>query len=138
MHIDGDGRSGGMRIDAIGVGEGDKPAVSAGDKRRKGRFWVPLVWAAAPTLLGILYCCASRYYGVPEPVFGLFFFAVVLPAAVICEKLGLGQFSILGGSTVPDWLFSGVMIVLVYLYSLVLVVLVRWVWCFVLQTKREM
>jgi len=127
----------GMRTDAIGVGEGDKTAVTPRDKRPKGRFWVPLVWVTAPTMLAILYCCAWRYYEVPEPVFGVFFFAVVLPAAVICEKLGLGQFSIMGTSTVPDWLFSGVMIALVYLYSLGLVMLVRWVWRFVLQTKRE-
>ena len=127
----------GMRTDAIGVGEGSEPAATPGEKLRKGRFSVSLVWAAVPTLLAILYCYASRYYEVPEPVFGFFFFAVVLPAAVICEKLGVGQFSFMGGSTVPDWLFSSVMIVLVYLYSLGLVMLVRWVVRFALQAKRR-
>ena len=63
---------------------------------------------------------------------GVLFIGLVIPAAVICEKLGFGQFSILGGSTVPDWLFFSVMMVLVYLYSLVLVGLVR----LALQARR--
>jgi hypothetical protein len=65
------------------------------------------------------------------------FFAVVLPAALICEKLGFGQFNILGGSTVPDWLLFTVMIVLVYLYCLVLVMAARGVWRIALLAKRR-
>lgn len=57
---------------------------------------------------------------------GVLFFLVVIPAAVICEKLGFGQFNILGGSTVPDWLLYSVMMVVVYLYCLVLVMAARW------------
>jgi hypothetical protein len=126
-----------MRTEAIGVGEGDEAAVTGGEKRRKGRFWIPLVWAAVPTLLASLGTSFFwKLFELPEPVVGVVFFAVVLPAAVICEKLGFGQFSILGGSTVPDWVLFSVMIALVYLYSLVLVVVGRGVVRFALQAKR--
>ena len=114
-----------MRTETIGA---DEPAVTAGGNRQTRRFWVPLVWAAVPTLLVTLFTCFFwRYYEPPEFVVGVLFFAVVIPAAVICEKLGFGEFSILGGSTVPDWLFFSVMMVVVYLYSLVLVMAGRWV-----------
>ena len=108
-----------MRTEAIGA---DEPAVTARGNRRTRRLWVPLVWAAVPTLLVTLFTCFFwRYYEPPEFVVGVLFFALVIPAAVICEKLGFGEFSILGGSTVPDWLFFSVLMVVVYLYSLVLV-----------------
>jgi hypothetical protein len=117
----------GMRTQAIGADGGREPAVTAGGQRRRRRFWVPLVWAAVPALLVTLFTCFFwRYYEPPEFVVGVLFFAVVIPAAVICEKLGLGQFSILGGSTVPDWLFFSVMMVVVYLYCLVVIGVVRW------------
>jgi len=126
-----------MRTEAIAADEGDESAVTADENRRKRRFWVPLVWAAVPTLLATLFACFFwRYYEPPEFVVGVMFFGVVIPAAVICEKLGFGEFSVLGGSTIPDWLFFSVMIVLVYLYSLVLVMAGRGV-CFALQAKRE-
>ena len=116
----------GMRTEAIGAAEGGEPAVAAGVSRWTTRFWVPLVWAAVPTMLVTSFTCFFwRYYEPPEFVVGVLFFAVVIPAAVICEKLGFGQFSILGGSTVPDWLFFSVMMLLVYLYCLVLVMAVR-------------
>ena len=118
-----------MRTEAIGA---DEPAVTAGENRRTRRFWVPLVWAAVPALLVTLFTCFFwRYYEPPEFVVGVLFFAVVMPAAVICEKLGFGEFSILGGSRVPDWLFFSLMLV-VYLYCLVLVVAVR----FALRARR--
>jgi hypothetical protein len=111
-----------MRIEAVGADEGSELVVTEVGSRRKKRIWVPLVWAAAPTLLVTFYICFFWRYGEPpEFIVGVLFFAVVIPAAVICEKLGLGQFNILGGSTIPDWLFSGAMMVLVYLYCLGLV-----------------
>jgi hypothetical protein len=111
-----------MRTEAIGAGEEVEPAVTAGGSRRTRRFWVPLVWSAVPALVVTSFTCFFwKYYEPPEFVVGVLFIAVVIPAAVICEKLGFGQFSILGGSTVPDWLFFSVMMVLVYLYCLVLV-----------------
>jgi hypothetical protein len=116
-----------MRTQAIGADEKGEAAVTAGVNRGMRRFWVPLVWAAVPTLLVTLFTCFLwRYYEPPEFAVGVLFFAVVIPAAVICEKLGFGQFSILGGSTVPDWLFYSVMMVVVYLYCLVLVGGGRW------------
>jgi hypothetical protein len=122
----------GMRTEAIGAGKGGELAVTESGSRTR-RFWVPLVWAAVPALLVTSFTCIFwRYFEPPEFLVGVLFFAVVIPAAVICEKLGFGQFSILGGSTVPDWLFFSVMMVLVYLYCLVLVGLVR----LALQARR--
>jgi hypothetical protein len=115
----------GMRTEAIGAAKGGEPGVTERASRRTRRFWVPLVWAAVPTLLVTSFTCFFwRYYEPPEFLVGVLFIGLVIPAAVICEKLGFGEFSILGGSTVPDWLFFSVMMVLVYLYSLVLVGLV--------------
>ena|ERR1700756_4712250 len=126
----------GMRIEAIGPGEEVEP-ITAGGSRRTRRFWVPLVGAAVPALLVTAFTCFFwKYYEPPEFLVGVLFFAVVIPAAVICEKLGFGQFSIFGGSTVPDWLFFSVMLVLVYLYSLVLVVAGKGVVRLALQARR--
>jgi hypothetical protein len=127
----------GMRTETIGADEGGEPAVTVDGSRRTSRFWVPMVWAAVPTLLMTLFTCiAWRYFEPPEFLVGVVFFAVVIPAAVICEKLGFGQFSILGSSTVPDWLFFSVMMVLVYLYCLVLVMAGRGVVRLALQARR--
>src|ERR1700739_3206237 len=106
-----------MKTEAIGA----EAAVTPGKNRRTRRFWIPLVWGAVPALLVASFTCFFwRYYEPPEFVVGVLFFAVVIPAAVICEKLGFGEFSILGGSKVPEWLFFSVLMVGVYLYSLVL------------------
>ena len=124
----------GMKTEAIGAEEGGEQAVTASQNRRKGRFWVPLVWAAVPTLLATLFTSFFwRYYEPPEFVVGVLFVGVIIPAAVICEKLGFGEFNILGGSTVPDWLFFSVVFVLVYVYSLVLVMAGRG--CFALTAR---
>jgi hypothetical protein len=127
----------GMRTEAIGAGGGREPAATPGENRRTRRFWVPLVWAGVPALLVTAFTCFFwKYYEPPEFVVGVLFFAVVIPAAVICEKLGFGQFSVLGASTVPDWLFFSVMMVLVYLYCLVLVMVGRGVVRFALLAQR--
>jgi hypothetical protein len=127
----------GMRTEAIGAGEEVEPAVTAGGTWGTRRFWVPLVWAAVPTLLVTSFICFFwKYYEPPQFLVGAFFFGLVIPAAVICEKLGFGQFSILGGSTVPEWLFVSVMMVVMYLYSLVLVMAGRGVVRLALQARR--
>ena len=76
------------------------------------------------------HCCAIgfgilRINDLPEQVADVMFIAVLLPAVVICEKLGFGHFNIFSGSTIPDWLLFSVMIAFVYLYSLILVVIGR-------------
>jgi hypothetical protein len=126
-----------MRTEAIGAGGGSEPAITPSEHRRTVRFWAPFAWAAVPALLVTLFICFFwRYYEPPEFVVGVLFFALVIPAAVICEKLGFGQFNILGGSTVPDWLFFSVMLVLVYLYCLVLVMVGKGVVRLALQARR--
>jgi magnesium-transporting ATPase (P-type) len=128
----------GMRTEAIGAGAGGEPTVTEGGSSRTRSFWVPLVWAVVPTLLVTSFTCffLTSYYEPPKFLVGVLFIGLVIPAAVICEKLGFGQFSILGGSTVPDWLLFSVMMVLVYLYSLVLVIAGRGVVRLALQARR--
>jgi hypothetical protein len=94
------------------------------ETRRKGRFWVSLVLAAIPTVLAIGFGIL-RINDLPEAIATVVFVAVLLPAVVICEKLGFGHFNIFSGSTIPDWLLFSVMIAFVYLYSLILVVIGR-------------
>jgi hypothetical protein len=93
--------------------------------RRRRAVWVPLVWAVGPTVLFSLLW--FHINDLPEQVAGFVFFSVMLPAAVICEKLGFGHFNIFSGNTTPDWLFFSVMIAVVYLYSLVFVLVGRFV-----------
>jgi hypothetical protein len=105
-----------MRAEAFEVGT----VARDGEKRRKkGRFWLSAVWALVPTVLVSL--SIFRFDELPEVIGGFLFLGVMLPAVVICEKLGFGQFSIMGGGTLPDWVLYSVMIALVYLYSLGLV-----------------
>jgi len=107
------------------------------ENRRTKRFWVPMVWAAVPTFFVTFFSCfLLRHDGFPEFVVGILFLGVVIPAAMICEKLGLGQFSIFGGSTIPDWVFVSVMVVLVYLYCLVAMMAGRGVVRLALQARR--
>jgi hypothetical protein len=118
-----------MKTEAIGAEEvtvstanlSHRPVKVEGRRRRA--FWVALVWAVVPTvLLSLLW---FHMNDLPEQVVGVVFVAVMLPAAVICEKLGFGHFNIFSGNTIPDWLFFSVMIAVVYFYSFVFVLLVR-------------
>jgi hypothetical protein len=118
-----------MKTEAIGAEEvtvstanlSHRPVKVEGRRRRA--FWVALVWAVVPTvLLSLLW---FHINDLPEQVVGVVFVAVMLPAAVICEKLGFGHFNIFSGNTIPDWLFFSVMIAVVYFYSFVFVLVVR-------------
>ncbi len=53
---------------------------------------------------------------------------LLLPTVVICEHLGLGHFSFLGPSTIPDWAFITVGIFWVYVLSLIAVIASRLLW----------
>src|SRR6202045_1339540 len=61
---------------------------------------------------------------------------VFLPSVVICENLGLGHFSILGSSTIPDWAILTVGILWIYLVSSVAVIAIRTLWSCFRQTTR--
>ena len=66
-----------------------------------------------------------------EAMGSVFLVSVFLPATVICEHLGFGHFSILGGSTIPDWAIITVGILWAYAVSLIAVIAVRILWsCF--------
>jgi len=118
-----------MKTEAIGAEEVTDSTANVSHRpvkvqgRQRGAFLGALVWAVVPTvLLSLLW---FRIDDLPERVVGVVFVAVMLPAAVICERLGFGHFNIFGGNTIPDWLFFSVMIAVVYLYSLVFVLVGR-------------
>ena len=94
------------------------------ERQRKGKLWVLLAGAAILTILASAFGSLFLNH-LPEQIGFFLVIVVILPAAVICEKLGFGHFNILGSSTVPDWLFFSVMIALVFVYSLVLVIIGR-------------
>ena len=118
-----------MKTEAIGEGEVTDDTANVSRRpvkvkgRRRGAFWVALVLAVVPTVLFSLLW--FHIDDLPEQVAGVVFFSVMLPAAVICEKLGFGHFSIFGGNTIPDWLFFSVMIAVVYFSNLVSVLVWR-------------
>jgi hypothetical protein len=66
-----------------------------------------------------------------EAIGGIFLISVFLPAIEICQHLGFGRFSIMGGSTIPDWVILTVGVLWVYLVSLIAVIAARFLWsCF--------
>ncbi len=71
-----------------------------------------------------------------ESIASAFLILVFLPSVVICENLGLGHFSILGSSTIPDWAILTVGILWIYLVSLVAVIAIRTLWSCFRQTSR--
>ena len=91
--------------------------------RRKPRFWAPFVWATIPTAIATGFGCLPNEW--PEQLVDIFMISLVVPAALICEALGFGHFSIFGPNTIPDWLFITVIIAVLYLYCLILVLIVR-------------
>ena len=73
-----------------------------------------------------------------ESIGSAFLILVFLPSVVICENLGLGHFSILGSSTIPDWAILTVGILWIYLVSLIAVIAVRILWNCFRQTTRSL
>ena len=84
-----------MKTEAIGAEEGTDGIANLSHRRvkaegrRRGAVWVPLLWALGPTVLFSLLW--FHIDDLPEQVVGFVFFSVMLPAAVICEKLGFGH-----------------------------------------------
>jgi hypothetical protein len=120
-----------MKTEAIGAEEVTDSTANLSHRpvkvegRRRRAFWVALVWAVVPTvLLSLLW---FHINDLPEKVVGVVFVAVMLPAAVICDRLGFGHFNIFSGNTIPDWLFFSVIIAVVYFYSFVFVLVGRFV-----------
>jgi hypothetical protein len=52
---------------------------------------------------------------------------VWVPVGIIREKLGFGTFSVIGSSTIPNWIFFTTMVALSYVYGLILAFLLRFV-----------
>jgi hypothetical protein len=103
----------------------------------QGRFTVlpALVWAVIPAailsgLLGISYLASDSSQ--LEFVVLLIF---MLPAACICQTLGLGTFSFFGGTTPPAmW---PIMAMLAYIYGLVFVLIIRGLWRLIQFARRR-
>jgi hypothetical protein len=98
-------------------------SVDPDNKRRKLKLWISLIWAIFPAVL----ISASFQYDLPDRVEAILLAFVWLPAGIICEKLGLGAFSLVGSGTIPNWIFFTAIVATSYLYGLILVFLVRFV-----------
>ena len=86
-------------------------------KRRTPKLWTCLLWAILP---------GAFFFGhLPHSVDAIVLALVWFPAYILCEKLGFGDVSVLGPSTIPEWIFFSAIVLISYLYGLVLVVLVR-------------
>src|SRR5258707_14723007 len=72
------------------------------EARRKGRFWVPLVWAVIPTMLAIGVGCL-RINDLPEQIATVVFVAVFFPAFLICLKRCFGAFTFFRGRHISAW-----------------------------------
>ena len=101
--------------------------MSAGpvNERRKSKLWISLIWAILPTV--VISGSFHFFDDLPDRDEAILLTFVWLPAGIICEKLGFGDFSVIGSSTIPNWIFFTAMVVTSYLYSLILVFLVRFV-----------
>ena len=97
--------------------------VGPGNKRRKSKLWLFLIWAIFPAVV----ISGTFQYDVPDIVEAIFLTLVWLPAGIICEKLGFGAFSMVGASTIPNWIFFTAIVATSYLYGLLLVFLVWFV-----------
>jgi hypothetical protein len=115
----------------------DGEKLARGSKSDHGRFTVlpALVWAVVPAailsgLLGISYLASDSSQ--LEYVILLIF---MLPAACICETLGLGTFSFFSGTT-PAAMWP-IMAMLAYIYGLVFVLIIRGLWRLIQFARRR-
>jgi hypothetical protein len=92
--------------------------------RKAAIFAGVAAFVASGILLLGFYSINSR----ADALSGIFFILFFIPTIVICENLGLGHFSILGPSTIPDWMICVVGILWVYAVSLLAVVALHILW----------
>ena len=88
-------------------------------------FWISLIWSILSTV--VISGSFHFFDDLPDRDEAILLTFVWLPAGIICEKLGFGGFSVIGSGTIPNWIFFTAMVVTSYLYSLILVFLVRFV-----------
>ena len=106
-------------------------SVDEANTARKPKIWASLIWAIFPTAV---ICGSFRFFDdLPDIVGAILLTVVWLPAGIVCEKLGFGDFSVIGSSTIPNWIFWTAMAAISYLYSLILVFLARFL---IRLTKR--
>ena len=110
------------------INDDEKPDRDSNRGSETGGFTILAVlgWAIVPAAIfsGLL---AISYFGSESSLLNLVVLLLfILPAAWICEALGLGTFSLLGGA-MPGAVWP-IMSVLAYVYGLVLVLVIRGLW----------
>ena len=103
------------------------PASVGMQPARYGRkIWLFLVQTAVVTVLSALFgWLAVQGESGPGDIGAWIVIIVLLPAAIICEVLGLGKLDIFGPTTIPEPALWCAMIFVAYIYSLVLVGIAR-------------
>jgi hypothetical protein len=93
-------------------------------------------WAALLTLVVVLFALWPGSEPSENPFLAVGMFALI-GAAVICERLGIGQFNILGSSTIPDAILLPLTVIIIYGFSLLLVLIVKGIYRIVRATMKS-
>jgi hypothetical protein len=95
-------------------------------RRHASRIWPFLLQAAVVAVPFILFAWAAfKTDSLGGDIAEWILIGLLLPAAMICEGLGLGKLSIFGPSTIPEPALWCAMIFVAYIYGLVLVGVAR-------------
>jgi hypothetical protein len=95
--------------------------------QERPKIWWFLVQAAIVAVLFVLFAWPAwkSYSGVGGDIGAWIMITVLIPAAIICEGLGLGKLSFIGPSSIPEPALWCAMIFVAYIYGLMLVGIVR-------------
>jgi hypothetical protein len=93
--------------------------------RRKSKPWEPFIWAIFPAV--IIFGSFHFFDDLANRGEAILLTFVRVPAGISCEKLGFGTFSVIGSSTIPNWIFFTTMVAPSYVYGLMLAFLMRFV-----------
>jgi hypothetical protein len=94
--------------------------------RERPKIWWFLVQAAVVAVLFVLFAWAAwKSYSGGGDIGAWMMIVVLIPAALICEGLGLGKLSFIGPSSIPEPALWCAMIFVAYIYGLMLVGIAR-------------
>jgi hypothetical protein len=101
-------------------------SASMQQSQERPKIWWFLVQAAIVAVLFVLFAWAAwKSYSGGGDIGAWIMITVLIPAAIICEGLGLGKLSFIGPSSIPEPALWCAMIFVAYIYGLMLVGIVR-------------
>jgi hypothetical protein len=108
-------------VDTFGAKQAATTRAAVSPRQQAPKIWPLLLQAAFVAVLFILFAWAAFKSESLGGDFGAWIFiALLLPAAMICEGLGLGKLSFLGPSSIPEPALWCAMIFVACIYGLVL------------------